>query len=67
MRHKKQEKCITENMLIMADRKWCASCQVERPSDGFKLVRTGTVNRWRCGVCLARQAQPKYKGKNNAK
>jgi hypothetical protein len=51
----------------MVERKWCASCQVERPACDFKLVRTGTVNRWRCGVCLARQAQPKYKGKNNEK
>jgi hypothetical protein len=51
----------------MVARKWCASCQVERPSDGFKLVKTGPVNRWRCEVCLKRAAEQKYKGKKNAK
>jgi hypothetical protein len=51
----------------MVERKFCTSCQVERPASDFKLVKTGPVNRWRCGVCLARQAQQKYKGRKNEK
>jgi hypothetical protein len=51
----------------MVERKFCTSCQVERAASDFKLVKTGPVNRWRCGVCLSRAAEQKYKGKKNAK
>jgi hypothetical protein len=47
----------------MVERKFCTSCQVSREASGFKLVKAGPVNRWRCGVCLIRQAEQKYKGK----
>jgi hypothetical protein len=40
---------------------------VERAASGFKLVKTGPVNRWRCEVCLKRSAEQKYKGKKNEK
>jgi hypothetical protein len=36
---------------------------VERAASGFKLVKTGPVNRWRCEVCLKRAAEQQYKGK----
>jgi hypothetical protein len=51
----------------MVERKFCTSCQVERAASNFKLVKTGVVNRWKCGVCLERSAQQKYKGKKNEK
>jgi hypothetical protein len=51
----------------MVERKFCTSCQVERAASGFKLVKTGPVNRWRCEVCLKRSADQKYKGKKNEK
>jgi hypothetical protein len=40
---------------------------VERAASGFKLVKTGVVTRWRCGVCLKRSAEQRYKGKKNEK
>lgn len=51
----------------MVERKWCVSCQVFRPTDGFKLVKVGKTSRWKCGVCLKREADTKYGSKKNAK
>ena len=48
----------------MVEEKWCVSGQVSRPSVDFKLVRVGKTSRWKCGVCLNREAVAKYKGKN---
>jgi hypothetical protein len=43
------------------ERKWCSSCQVDRPKAGFKLVTTGSkVKRWKCEFCLKREAERKY-------
>ena len=49
----------------MVERKWCVSCQTSRPASDFKLVKAGKTSRWKCGVCLNREATPKYKGKTN--
>lgn len=49
----------------MVERKWCVSCQTSRPSDGFKLVKAGKTSRWKCGVCLNREAAKKYGSKKN--
>jgi len=48
------------------ERKWCPSCQVARPSLDFKLVRVGKTSRWKCGVCLNREADQKYRSNKNA-
>jgi hypothetical protein len=40
--------------------KWCVSCQVLRPANSFKLVKTGKATRWKCGVCLKHEAERKY-------
>jgi len=48
------------------EKKWCSSCQIEKPKEGFKLVTTANnVRRWKCGTCLERASTQKYKGKNN--
>ena len=44
----------------MLERKWCVSCQVSRPTEGFKLVKMKNTSRWRCEVCLKREAERKY-------
>lgn len=44
----------------MLERKWCVSCQVSRPIEGFKLVRMKNTSRWKCAICLNRNAEPKY-------
>ncbi len=49
----------------MVDRKWCVSCQVFRPTIGFKLVKTNKTSRWKCEVCLNREAATKYRSKKN--
>lgn len=51
------------------ERKYCYSCQVQRPSEGFKLVKANKTSRWKCGLCLLRESNRKYesKGKNNVK
>ena len=51
----------------MVERKWCVSCQTSRPSVDFKLVRVGKTSRWKCGVCLNREAETKYRSKKNVK
>jgi hypothetical protein len=48
----------------MVERKWCPSCQVARPASDFKLVKAGKTSRWKCGVCLNREAEQKYGSKN---
>lgn len=42
------------------DRKWCVSCQALRPASDFKLVKINKISRWKCGVCLKREADRKY-------
>lgn len=43
------------------ERKWCSSCQADRPKAGFKLVTTSSkVRRWKCEHCLKREADAKY-------
>ena len=49
----------------MVERKWCVSCQALREASGFKLVKKNNISRWKCSVCLNREAQPKYKGKTS--
>jgi hypothetical protein len=51
----------------MVEKKWCVSCQASRPSVDFRLVRVGKTNRWKCGICLKREAAKTYEGKKNAK
>ena len=50
----------------MVERKWCVSCQVLRPTAGFKLVKVNKTSRWKCGVCLNRDAEKTYESKKNA-
>lgn len=49
------------------DRKWCSSCQVDKPASDFKLVKSGNrlrpVMRWKCSTCLKRSSESKYKSK----
>lgn len=56
-----------ENMQAMVDKKWCVSCQTSRPSVDFKLVKVKTTSRWKCGVCLNREAATKYGSNKNVK
>ena len=51
----------------MVEKKWCPSCQVARPSVDFKLVKAGKTSRWKCGVCLNREAEQKYRSSKNGK
>lgn len=45
------------------EKKWCASCQVSRDKEGFKLVKLNKTSRWKCAVCLKRQSDQQYKRK----
>ena len=51
----------------MVEKKWCVSCQTSRPSVDFKLVKAGKTSRWKCGVCLNREAAKQYGSKKNEK
>ena len=46
------------------EKKWCSSCQADRPKAGFKLVAAGNrvrpVMRWKCEHCLKRESERKY-------
>jgi hypothetical protein len=53
-----------ENTQEMVDKKWCPSCQVARPASDFKLVKSNKTSRWKCGVCLNRESDQKYRSKN---
>lgn len=46
-------------------KKFCPSCQRERPAEGFKLMPTSAKGhrRWKCGICLNREATSLYKSK----
>lgn len=46
------------------EKKWCVSCQTTRDAEGFKLVKVNKTSRWKCAVCLKRQSNQQYKGKN---
>ena len=49
------------------DKKWCSSCQTEKPASNLKLVASGNrlrpVMRWKCESCLNKSSKSKYSKK----
>lgn len=52
----------TEAQHRILGKRFCSSCQTMRPIDGGEMVGNKT-RRWKCGVCLNREAIRKYQGK----
>ena len=44
----------------MIEKRYCTSCQVMRPTDYGKMIKTGKTTRWKCTACFERINIPRY-------
>ena len=49
------------------ERKFCPSCQRDKPLEGFELVSTAKKGhkRWKCADCVKKQSTTIYSSKND--
>ena len=48
----------------MIEKRYCTSCQIMRPSDYGKMIKSGKTNRWKCTACFLRINTPRYAKKS---
>jgi hypothetical protein len=51
----------------IANKRFCTSCQIMRPADYGKMIKTGKINRWKCTGCFDRISTPRYSTKSRSK
>ena len=44
----------------VTNKRYCTSCQVMRPADYGKMIKTSKVTRWKCTACFERINIPRY-------
>ena len=49
----------------MTEKRYCTSCQIMRPADYGKMIKTAKNNRWKCTACFLRINTPRYAKKSN--
>ena len=45
------------------NKRYCTSCQVMRPADYGKMIKSGKISRWKCTACFERINIPRYSRK----
>jgi hypothetical protein len=51
----------------ITNKRYCTSCQVMRPADYGKMIKSGKINRWKCTACFERINIPRYATKSRSK
>jgi hypothetical protein len=44
----------------ITNKRYCTSCQVMRPAEYGKMIKSGKINRWKCTACFERINIPRY-------
>jgi hypothetical protein len=59
---------ITESPEVtITNKRYCTSCQVMRPAEYGKMIKSGKINRWKCTACFERINIPRYASKRGVK
>jgi len=59
---------ITESPEVtITNKRYCTSCQVMRPAEYGKMIKSGKINRWKCTACFERINIPRYAAKRGVK
>jgi len=45
-------------------KRFCTSCQIMRPAEYGKMIKTGKITRWQCTACLEKKSRAPYARKN---
>ena len=49
------------------NKRYCTSCEVMRPAEYGKMIKTNKVTRWKCTACFEKINIPRYAAKRGAK
>jgi hypothetical protein len=51
----------------ISNKRYCTSCEVMRPAEYGKMIKTNKVTRWKCTACFEKINIPRYAAKRGVK